>query len=262
MQEQIVQLKQTKLKQTKSITKWTMAQTWEHLLFAHWPISPEAVRPFVPSSLEIDTFNGKAWLGAVSFFMTGVKLKYLPLSYPFHFPEINIRTYVKMNGIPAVFFITLDAADPLVVRIAKRWYRLPYFRANMSFRKEGGERKKGSHFRIESRRKSPRSASETFQGKYRPSSRSFIPRRGTLAHWLMERYVFFCQPIESGDAYMYGGEVHHEPWRLQSAEVDIATNSLIEPYRVSHPENPPLSHYSRGVEALIGPVKLFQLRNG
>lgn len=250
------------LKQIKSITEWTMKQAWEHLLFAHWPISPEAVRPFVPHQLEIDTFDGKAWLGAISFFMTGVKLKYLPLSYPFHFPEINIRTYVKMDGVPAVFFITLDAADPLVVAIAKRWYRLPYFRANMSFRKEGCVRKKGSRFRIESRRKSSHSAPETFHGEYWPSSRSFVPKRGTLAHWLMERYVFFCQPMGSDGTYVYGGEVHHEPWRLQPAEVDIAINSLIEPYRVRHPEKPPISHYSRGVEALIGPVKLFQLRNG
>lgn len=236
----------------KGMSRWFMVQTWEHPLFAHWPVSTEAVRPFVPEQLEIDTFDGQAWLGAIAFYMTGVKLRYVPVPYPFHFPEVNIRTYVKgENGSPAVFFIALDAADPLVVSAAKLWFGLPYYRAKMTYEH------KGNRFLIGTRRKNPPAGLNVFRAEYRPLSAPFAPEEGTLAHWLTERYVFFYRPAGRNGKCLSRGEVCHAPWQLQSAEADIPHNTLVQPFGVNDPLDPPILHYSCGVTSRIGPVKKF-----
>ena len=46
---------------------WVMAMRWHDLLFMHWPLRPEALRPLIPAMLELDTFDGWAWLGVVHF---------------------------------------------------------------------------------------------------------------------------------------------------------------------------------------------------
>ena len=60
---------------------WIMAQTWHNLLFAHWPIALDALRPLVPANLQIDTFNGQAWIGIVAFRLSGIRLRPHPTTY-------------------------------------------------------------------------------------------------------------------------------------------------------------------------------------
>lgn len=235
-----------RLKHKKHIKNWTMTQMWEHLFFAHWPVSTEMIRNLVPRQLEIDTFGGMAWIGIIPFLMNGFKLKYTPTSYPFAFPEINVRTYVKANGSPAIYFITLDAADPFVVNVAKRWYHLPYFHGEMSLRR------KGRAFLFQSRRKKPAKPVATFQGEFYPISDGFIPREGSIEHWLAERYVYFTKcPLLNK---VYGGEVYHEPWTLQKARAQIHVNTMGHAYDLELPNPPQYMHYARGVEAQIGRV--------
>lgn len=69
-----------------------MAQVWHDLLFAHWPMDPALMRARVPPALELDTFDGAAWLGVVPFRMSGVRLRGLPaLAGLSAFPELNVR---------------------------------------------------------------------------------------------------------------------------------------------------------------------------
>ena len=115
-----------------------MHQTWGKLLFMHWPISAELLRPLIPQELEIDTFDDKAWIGVVPFTMWGIRASFLP-SIPgtsaFH--ELNVRTYVHYQGVPGVWFFSLDAASRLAVWGARRFYHLPYFNAEMDLRQNG-----------------------------------------------------------------------------------------------------------------------------
>ncbi len=95
---------------------WVMAQSWRELLFAHWRIPVEALRPLVPAELELETWDGSAWLGVVPFLMAGVRPRGVPaLPRLSAFPEINVRTYVKVESKPGVWFLSLDAANSLAV---------------------------------------------------------------------------------------------------------------------------------------------------
>jgi uncharacterized protein YqjF (DUF2071 family) len=57
---------------------WRMAQSWHDLLFAHWTTPAEPLRALLPSGLELDTFENRAWIGVVPFRMSGVRLRGLP----------------------------------------------------------------------------------------------------------------------------------------------------------------------------------------
>ncbi|MGX1079366.1 uncharacterized protein YqjF (DUF2071 family) [Bacillus sp. SLBN-57] len=83
---------------------WMMTQTWNHVLFAHWAVDPEAIRGQIPAALELETFNGKAWIGILPFLLTNMRPRFLP-PFPFisRFPELNVRTYVAYKGVPGIY---------------------------------------------------------------------------------------------------------------------------------------------------------------
>ena len=117
-----------------------MRQRWNNLLFAHWPVPPDAVARTLPAGLEVDTFHGQAWLGVVPFYMDRVRVRTLgqrTLSFPTTraFPELNLRTYVRSRrtGKRGVWFYSLDAGSPLAVFGARIFFSLPYFPAAMTY---------------------------------------------------------------------------------------------------------------------------------
>ena len=110
-----------------------MTQTWHELLFAHWPIAPDALRPLVPSILPLDTYEGQCWVGIVPFHMSNVRPRWVPpLPKLSRFVELNVRTYVTLHGISGVYFFSLDASNPIAVALARTFFHLPYFNALMS----------------------------------------------------------------------------------------------------------------------------------
>jgi len=125
---------------------WIMEQTWNDLLFAHWPITPEALRPLVPEMLQLDEFDGKCWVAVTPFHMTGVRPRFFPpIPGVTAFPELNVRTYVSVCGKPGVYFFSLDAASRLAVWAARATFHLPYYFAGMEVR----ERETWFHYRSE-----------------------------------------------------------------------------------------------------------------
>src|SRR5215471_8036474 len=117
---------------------WIMVQIWHDLLFAHWPVPPEALRPLVPPELPIDIFEGKGWIAVAPFHMSGVRPRGIPpLPGLSRFPELNVRTYTTLDGKPGVFFFSLDAANLPAVRAARAFYHLPYFHARMKAHVDG-----------------------------------------------------------------------------------------------------------------------------
>jgi hypothetical protein len=115
--------------------------TWHDLLFAHWPVAPDALRALLPRTdppLELDVRDGFAWLGVVPFRMSGARFRWLPpVPGTAAFPELNVRTYVTAGGRPGVWFFSLDAASPLAVRAARATFHLPYFDAGMACEADG-----------------------------------------------------------------------------------------------------------------------------
>ena len=119
---------------------WVMTPTWHNLLFAHWPLDAGALRERVPAALLLDLFAGQAWLGIVPFRMSNVAPRGVP-NVPFvsAFPELNVRTYVTVDGKPGVYFFGLDAGCTVAVAAARTLTGLPYFHAEMSVERDGDE---------------------------------------------------------------------------------------------------------------------------
>ncbi len=218
-----------------------MLQRWHDLCFAHWPLPPSTLRPLVPREFELDLFEGAAWIGVIPFWMSGVRLRFLPpLPTASTFPELNVRTYVKLSGVAGVYFFSLDAASRLAVGAARRWFRLPYFHASMHCEERAGE----IHYR--SRRSvSPNAELEM---RYAPIGPAAETRPGSLEHFLTARYALFNQG-KSGRTLTT--EIYHLPWPLQPARGSIATNTMAAANGIELPATPPLFHFSKYLEVLV-----------
>jgi len=164
------------------------------------------------------------------------------------FPELNLRTYVEKDGKPGVWFFSLDATQPLAVWAARRFFHLPYVRAKMSLTNSGDDH------RFDSVRL-PESSPVTFHANYRPTSEVYEASSGTLERWLTERY---CLYTKSPAGTLYRTEVHHHPWPLQSAEVEIERNDLLTPHGLEVDGLPPILHFARRLDVVAwSPVILI-----
>lgn len=218
---------------------------WHDLTFLHWRVPVSALRPRIPSSLEIDTFDGDAFIGVVPFTMTDVRPWWappLPGSNNFH--ETNVRTYVHRAGRdPGVWFFSLDAASIWAV-LAARWiWHLPYHHARMSLEKGDGL------VRYESTRNWPKPLPGTCRVIVRPVGEPRASHVGSLEHFLAERYFLYTT---ARDGSLRRGTVHHTPYPLQPAEVIEVDETLIAAGGVERPAGPPpLAHYASTVAVEI-----------
>lgn len=227
-----------------------MAQTWYSLLFAHWPVDPRALEARLPPALELDTRDGCAWLGIVPFGMVGVRLRGLPpLPGTGRFLELNVRTYVRERGArepkkAGVWFLSLDAASPLAVAVARAWFRLPYFRASMSMAE--GE---GGWIEYRSRRTHRGAPAAELAMRYRPVGDVAPAPHGSLAAFLTERDCLYAGDARRG---LWRGEIDHAPWPLQPAEAEFSTQRMAECHGISLPPREPLLHFARRLDVRIG----------
>jgi uncharacterized protein YqjF (DUF2071 family) len=226
---------------------WVMTQTWNDLLFAHWPVDAAALRTLVPASVELDLFDGTAWLGIVPFHMTNVTPRFVPaLPWVSAFPELNVRTYVTLGGKPGVFFFSLDAGNPLAVGTARALLNLPYYSAAMSVEVRDGL------VTYTSRR--PSTLVAEFAARYRGLGDRNPPPRGTLEYFLTERYCLYAVD-HAHRAYRL--EIHHPPWSLESGEADIALNTMADAAGVRLPSIAPLLHFAKRQDAVCwGPGRI------
>ena len=223
-----------------------MTQIWNHLLFAHWPIAPEVLRPLIPPVLPLDLFDGQCWVGITPFYMTHVCPRGLPpLPYLSQSGEINVRTYVIVENIPGVYFFSLDANNPLAARLARMIFHLPYFTARIRI-----QRKDGS-FHYSSQRIPSQAASAAFCARYRPISSVYQAQRGTLDYWCIERY---CLYTVVGQKKVFRAHIHHKPWPIQRAEAEITDKSLASADGLHLPDTPPMLHYASKQEVLVWPL--------
>lgn len=220
---------------------WRLSQRWSRLLFAHWPVPAAEVQARLPAGLQVDTFDGWAWLGVVPFAMDRVQFRTagrhtfgVPTAVVF--PELNLRTYVTArDGSRGVYFFSLDAGSLLAVAGARVVFGLPYFWARMS-----EQRLADGALQYASRRLV--GGDVRFAATFR--SLGVASPADALRHFLTERYALFTGRF--GAVQM--GRIHHHPWQLQQAEAEIVRNDLPGSFGFTLPDRAPLLHYSESIE--------------
>ena len=225
-----------------------MHMSWQELLFAHWPVDAATLREriaasfgSVPPGLEIDTFEGACFLGVVPFRMAHTGLRFWPTRLgPHTFAELNVRTYVRCQGRPGVLFFSLDAASPLAVFTARRWFHLPYFIARMDLLP-------GSLTRYSSTRTHRGAPVAAFRATYAPAGPVYHSTAGSLEHWLTERYCLYSIGPRGS---LWRGEIHHQPWPLQPATAEIQENSMASCHGITLPATPPILHYAKHIDVV------------
>ncbi len=218
---------------------------WHDLLFMHWPVPEDALRPLIPPALELDTFDGSAWLGVVPFRMESVRPRFLPeIPWLSSFPELNLRTYVTRRDKPGLWFFSLDAHNPVAVRLARATFGLPYFDAQMSCEVVDSE-----EVRYRSVRTHRGAPPARFAASYRPAGEPFDPRPGTLENFLTERYCLYSAGV-GGSGRVRRGDVHHRLWPLQGAEAEVEELEMTARIGVKLPETEPILHYARCLDVV------------
>jgi uncharacterized protein YqjF (DUF2071 family) len=212
-----------------------MTQTWLDLLFAHWPIDPELIAPTIPADVELDLFDGRAWLGVVPFRMANVGPRGVPaLPGVSAFAELNVRTYVRAGGKPGVFFYSLDAASLAAVLTARALLNLPYFPAAMQVAVSDGW--------VSYRSRRTHGGAAELVASYRPVGEAFAPQPGSLEYFLTERYCLYGVG-RTGRTYIL--EIHHPPWPIQPAEARFERNTMAQAAGFTLPDTAPLLHFAK-----------------
>ena len=222
---------------------------WCDLLFAHWAVDAAVLRRLIPAGLELDLFDGQGYVGAVPFRMEGVTPRLVPPIPALRaFPELNLRTYVKAGGKPGVWFFSLDAGQKLAVRIARRFFHLPYFDAKFETKNVGG---RVEYSAVRTHRGAP---GATFAATYRPVGAVYRSAAGSLDSWLTERYCLYS----ADDAgHVYRGEIDHEHWPLQRAAAEVHVNTLGDWLGIEMNGEPQTLHFAKSLDVhawLVGRV--------
>lgn len=225
---------------------WIMTQTWNDLLFAHWPVDAKDLRARVPAGLELDLFEGQAYVGVVPFYMTNVAPRGVPaIPLVSQFAELNVRTYVTRDGKPGVFFFSLDADSQLAVVAARTMFGLPYFLASMEVQAEAAQ------VRYRSGRTSRDAAPAEFRAQYRPIGSIFNAQPGSLEWFLTERYCLYTVDSNLEAKRL---EIHHPPWPLQDAAAEIEFNTMAEAAGLRLPSMNPLLHFAKRQDMVAWPM--------
>ncbi|WP_420028550.1 YqjF family protein [Halorussus lipolyticus] len=228
---------------------------WRHLLFANWPVPAEIVAPRIPDALDVDTYDGDAWLSVVPYVNVDVRPKQLPAGTGVRLPELNLRTYVRPDEDrfgdedPGVYFFSLDADGLPGVGLAsvlgaRLLHALPYYYADIDCVARDGS------ISFESRRRHPGARPVRFRATYGPTGDRFRPNPGSLAEFLTERYRFYTEDPRGGLRY---ADIRHERWPLSDATAEIEENTLFRADGFAHPDSEPVCYYSPGVDVLASP---------
>lgn len=217
-------------------------QSWRNLTFLHWEIASEELEPLLPSGLQLDLFQGKAYIGIVPFEMKNIRPAWCPQVLGFNFLETNVRTYVIHNQEPGVFFFSLDANSYIAVKVARWIWHLPYFHSAMTLSNKDAiynytlkrTNKVQSQIKIE--------VSETL-----PPSEA-----DSLEYFLLERYLLFTELR----GQLLRGQVHHIPYPVRQAELIDFEDQLLEINNIGGiSSSPDLVHFSQGVDVEIYPLE-------
>ena len=222
-----------------------MYQSWGKLLFMHWQVPIGAIRKLIPERLEIDTYEGAAWVAITPFTVWEARPVYTPpMPWISHFHEINVRTYVHYDGVPGVWFFSLDANSTVAVTGARTVFGLPYFRADITLEDKDGT------IDYASQRTGGDSEAE-FQARWHIGDGRPSAEPGTLEFFLIERYALYTAP----DDKFYRCRIHHEPWPLQQVRLESYRSTMLEGDGLPSPAGEPLLHHGGPVHVEVWPLE-------
>jgi uncharacterized protein YqjF (DUF2071 family) len=212
---------------------WKYFQEWQDTLMIHWPVDPDAIGYRLPKGIDLDVFDGTAWVSLVIFTVDNLHIRHTAApGFLRTFHEINLRTYVKKNGLPGIYMLSVETNNLLIVLASRLFIGIPYTK---------------SHIRIDQNHMRSEHRSKGFCLDV-----EFVPHQNTtektrLDVWLTERH---CVYRDVGNQW-YRHDIHHAEWPLQSASIK---NSRIE-YSIgklstAHRE-PALVHFSPHLDVLL-----------
>jgi uncharacterized protein YqjF (DUF2071 family) len=226
-----------------------LRQQWSDLLFMHWPVPTALLQPHLPPRLQLDTHDGVAWLGVVPFKMSKVSTRVSPpVPGTDEFLELNVRTYVHLDGVPGVWFFSLDATSPLAVWVARTFFHLPYLHATMRLESPGAQLRQ-----FTARRTHGGQPAAHFRATWKIGAPLPVAEPGSLAFFLTERYCLYTG--NQAHTKLYRGRVAHQPWPLSSAQVLHYESSLVESHGLPTPAGAPLVHAGGPVSVELWPMQ-------
>ncbi len=210
---------------------WKFYQEWNRAIFLHWRVSVEALSKHVPAALEIDLYDNSAWVSLVAFTMEKSRLRNLIAFKPVSdFHEINIRTYVKLNGKPGVYFLSIEGGKRTSCKVARQVSKLPY-RYSAIKRQEGKYQSRNIDF------------ADQLTLQFTPGNN--IRKKDALTKWLTERYALF----QDAGHYINAFDIHHAEWPLQDIDFDKLVVNYPR-YADMINNSPHSAHYSPGVQVI------------
>jgi uncharacterized protein len=222
-----------------------MYQCWGKLLFMHWEVPLQALRQLIPERLTIDMYEGKAWIGLTPFTIWDARPIFMPpLPWVSDFHEINVRTYAHLDGIPGVWFFSLDANSMVAVQAARTFFHLPYYNASISLEQ------RGETIIYTASRKNTEPPAK-FNATWTIGADLPQAEPGSLEFFLYERYCLYT----SDEDKLYRCRIFHPPWPLQEAKVSQYESNLIETDGLPAPVGKPLLHCAGPVDVEVWPLE-------
>ncbi|MFB6281461.1 MAG: YqjF family protein, partial [Haloferacaceae archaeon] len=238
-------------------------------LFVHWPVDPDALAERVPDPLVPETFDGSAWVSALALEnRVSPGSAALPAPLRRRFPQLNLRTYVALDGDPGVYFLSLDAGGRLPAAVGRRLFGLPFRHARVRLDRRDGA------LVFRSRRRGPPPA--RFAARYRPTGAAATADPGTLAAFCVERDRYYVpagedprsdaaralsgdRPAAPGGADGHAvrvGSIERDPWPLRPVDATVRPDGLFAAADLPAPTGDPILGYSPGVEMAVGSLAL------
>lgn len=229
--------------------------TGRDVLFAHWPLDPATVEPHVPDTLDVETFDGSAWVSVLALENRGFGPGSMRLPRPLEqgTPQLNCRTYVTRDGRPGVYFFSLDTGEWLPATVGRRAFGIPFHRARMRMTRRGDE------VTFRSRRAGDPPA--VFRARYRPTGETYRAEPDTIEAFCIEHFRYFLPAGEDrrvgarADGSVRVGELDREPWTLRPVDAGIRENTLFEAAGLPAPTTDPVVQYSPGFTMRIEPLR-------
>lgn len=214
---------------------WAFYQEWNQILFFHWAVDAELLRPLLPKNLNLDLFERKAYVSLVPFSMQQIRPKFLPAFQPVSdFHEVNIRTYVIKDGKPGVYFFSLEAEKRFSAFVSRNLSGMPYEKAEI-------QRSEGKYVSSNAFRKF--FLDVEFAIKEKRADKTEIEK------FLTERYAAYVDI--KGKLFRY--DIHHKEWEIKTVDIQKLHLDYRLPGLEFAQKQPDLVHYSDGVEVLAWP---------
>jgi uncharacterized protein YqjF (DUF2071 family) len=220
---------------------WLMVVRESDMLFVSWPVPVPAVRALVPAGLEIDEFDGSAWVTIEALHMDIVRVRNLPLPRPIAGVEVNVRTYVRRRGTRGVYFLSLDAPGAIGNTLNRLLFNLPFRTADVRLEL------KGDNYHVESTRRNHGGPPVAFAASARIMGGPRAVAPGSVDEFLLTQTTLFGADARG---HLFRGDVAHRPRVIHPVEGLVEANTLTSAAGVPVPAAAPLIHYSPGDDSL------------